>query len=98
MEQVELPSTLKRIEYSVFEDCKNLQNITLPNSLESIGKRCFCDSEIKEITVLHAIKRIGECTFNVCSNLRTLWVEEGCTIKVAGGNVVVLPAHAVVGG
>lgn len=33
IESIELPSTLKRIEYKVFENCKNLQSITLPDSL-----------------------------------------------------------------
>ena len=41
LEQVELPSTLKRIEYSVFDDCKSLRSIHLPERLEHIGKRCF---------------------------------------------------------
>ena len=38
VECVELPSTLKRIEYRAFEDCKNLRHITLPDRLEYIGK------------------------------------------------------------
>ena len=41
VERVELPSTLKRIEYSAFEKCKNLKSIDLPDGLEHIGKCCF---------------------------------------------------------
>lgn len=41
VERVELPSTLKRIEYSAFENCKNLKIIDLPEGLEHIGERCF---------------------------------------------------------
>ena len=41
LECVELPSTLKRIEYSAFEECKNLKSINLPEKLEHIEKRCF---------------------------------------------------------
>ena len=41
LERVGLPPTLKRIEYSAFEDCKNLRNISLPDGLECVGKRCF---------------------------------------------------------
>lgn len=41
LEYIELPSTLKRIEYGAFENCTNLKNIRLPNGLEYIGKRCF---------------------------------------------------------
>ena len=41
LEYVELPSTLKRIEYCTFNGCKNLSNINLPERLEYIGKQCF---------------------------------------------------------
>ena len=38
VESVELPSTLKRIEYNTFNGCNNLQRIHLPEKLEYIGK------------------------------------------------------------
>ena len=47
VESVTLPSTLKRIEYGAFQDCKNLKHITLPNGLEKIGMRCFYESGIE---------------------------------------------------
>ena len=41
LQNVELPVTLKRIEYSAFENCASLKNIVLPRKLEYVGKRCF---------------------------------------------------------
>lgn len=41
VQNVYLPSTLKRIEYSAFEGCKDLRELTLPEGLEYIGKQCF---------------------------------------------------------
>ena len=41
LESIKLPSTLKRIEYSTFENCKNLKSVDLPEKLEYIGKQCF---------------------------------------------------------
>ena len=38
VESVELPSTLKRIEYNTFKKCKNLRSIVLPDGLEFVGK------------------------------------------------------------
>lgn len=38
LERVETPSTLKKIEYSAFQGCKNLKEISLPDGLEYIGK------------------------------------------------------------
>lgn len=37
LESIKLPFTLKRIEYSVFKNCKNLKKISLPEGLEFIG-------------------------------------------------------------
>ncbi|WP_281085042.1 leucine-rich repeat domain-containing protein [Segatella bryantii] len=41
LESVTLPSTVKKIGYSVFSDCKNLKSVTLPNSLSEIGSELF---------------------------------------------------------
>ena len=41
VEQVDLPRTLKRVEYSAFAGCKGLKLILLPENLEYLGKWCF---------------------------------------------------------
>ena len=41
IENVTLPSTLKRIEYNAFRECVNLTSVTLPEGLEYIGEFCF---------------------------------------------------------
>ena len=41
LENIKLPSTLRRIEYSAFKNCKNLKSIGLPEKIEYIGKKCF---------------------------------------------------------
>ena len=38
LENVRLPSTLKRIEYSAFDECKQLKSIQLPEGLKYIGR------------------------------------------------------------
>lgn len=40
LESVQLPSTLRRIEYAAFA-CTDLRSITLPDGLEYIGTWCF---------------------------------------------------------
>lgn len=44
--RVELPSTLKRIDHETFKDCKNLQKVTIPASVVSIGEDVFTGSGI----------------------------------------------------
>ena len=49
LERVELPSTLRIIEYCAFENCKNLKDIQFPDSLWYIGKYCFWKSGLQTI-------------------------------------------------
>ena len=38
IEGVKLPTTLKRIEYSAFKNCKGLKRVYLPDKLEYVGR------------------------------------------------------------
>ena len=38
IEDLKLPTTLKRIEYSTFKSCKNLKRVNLAGKLEYIGR------------------------------------------------------------
>lgn len=44
-----LPSTLKRIEYSVFKTCTNLRSIRLPGGLEYVGKVAFSETGLRGV-------------------------------------------------
>lgn len=76
VERVELPSTLKRIEYSAFECCKSLKSIALPDGLEHIGMKCFKDSALEEIR-LPALKTIEQLTFSCCMGLKSVQFSPG---------------------
>ena len=54
----------------------------VPNGVEYIGVYCFRDSGVEEITLPCTLKGIGTDAFAYCPNLRTVWVEEGCTVDV----------------
>ena len=50
--------------------------------MEYIGRACFCFSGIEEITLPSTLKEIDEKAFEYCQRLKTIWVEEGCTLDV----------------
>ena len=60
LEYVELPSTLKRIEYCALYCCKSLKSIRLPDTLEYIGEYCFCGSALESISLPPALKVIEQ--------------------------------------
>ena len=66
VENVELPSTLRVIEYDAFMDCKNLKNVQLPEKLEYVGNSCFYGSGLESIALPSSIRVIGPYAFCEC--------------------------------
>ena len=77
VERIELPSTLKRIEYGAFKKCEHLKSIVLPDRLEYVGKECFLGSALEFIRLPPAMKTINDRVFYECKNLRKVEFSEG---------------------
>ena len=77
LENVQLPSTLRRIEYDVFEDCPRLQSIDLPAGLEFIGKACFAGSALRSFAAPAALRTLSQGAVAKCEALRTVELNEG---------------------
>ena len=72
VEEINLPSTLKRIKYSAFQNCKHLKSVALPKGLEKIGEGCFYESEIEQIILPDSVVEISESAFYSCGNLKSV--------------------------
>lgn len=77
MEDVQLPSTLKQIEYNAFTECKNLKKIRLPDGLEMIGKWGFAKSGLTELVLPRSVRTVGAYAFHECKHLRSIHLNEG---------------------
>lgn len=68
------------IDERVFSGCKRLTNITIPDSVTSIGVYAFsgCDS-LKGVTIGNSVTSIGEGVFNWCSSLISITIGSGVT-------------------
>lgn len=71
LETVNFNSRLRRIEDTVFDAC-NLSNITLPASLEYIGKYAFQYSKIQSITIPENVVVIDNSAFFSCLSLKEI--------------------------
>ena len=56
----------------VFEGCKSLEKITLPDNIEAIEERAFSGSGLKTIVLPDGVKIIGEYAFSGCKKLTTV--------------------------
>lgn len=80
LENVELPSTLKRIEFATFSGCGDLKDILLPEGLEYIGKECFYKSGLKSVRLPLGLRRIEPDTFGDCESLRNVQLPDGLEV------------------
>ena len=58
-----MPSTLKKIAYSAFDQCGYLEHIKFPDGLECIDALCFRETGLKEVVFPPGLRQVGECAF-----------------------------------
>ena len=83
LELISIPETAIAISYSnnemqgAFEACVRLAEITLPESIQSIGYKAFfgCDS-LTEVFIPKNVSNIGKAAFAECKNLSTITVDD----------------------
>lgn len=72
MENIKLPSTLRVIGSRTFVKCKNLNDVQLPDCLETMKNDCFSESGIEKLILPAEVKEIGSGAFRNCWVLRNI--------------------------
>ena len=87
--KVTFGSKVNEIQDYAFQDCVNLQNFTLPSTIQYLRFRCFagCDKALTAVTIPtnkdELETELGQGVFSGCSKLAT--VTFGDTVKVLTG-------------
>lgn len=82
--EVILPQYTKYIEKNAFDNCKSLEKIELPETLQILHPCCFIGTSIKEIVFPKNLKEIGFMSFYSCKQLKKVILNE--KIESIGGN------------
>ena len=80
VKHVGFPSTLKRIEYSAFKNCKNLKDVQLPEQLEAIGLYAFSGSGLERVATPQSVRAIHQGAFFDCRGLKRATLNEGLEV------------------
>ena len=86
IEQVIIPSYIKRISSYAFDCCKRLKNIEFSENseLETIGEYSFCNSAIENISIPSSLKRIERNAFENCKELIQISFSENSELRSIG--------------
>ena len=58
------------IDDAAFSNCSGLTDVTIPNTIVSIGHHAFsCCTGLKSIVIPNSVTELGRCVFHTCSNL-----------------------------
>ena len=74
LKTVTLGNTVKNIPANMFMECAALTNVTVSDSLVSIGECAFMYTGIMEIVLPGSVTSIGECAFGSCSDLTSFTI------------------------
>ncbi|MDO4364210.1 MAG: fibronectin type III domain-containing protein [Clostridia bacterium] len=68
---------IKSIEPSCFSYCINLEKISIPNSVKTIGYNAFGDSSIIELVIPDSVNLIEDYAFSNCKKLKKVKIGNG---------------------
>ena len=73
LQEIYLPSTIKEISDSAFQNCSNLSKIIIPSKTATIGRYAFAGcSKLDSITIPDTVTEIGTDAFSGCSGLKSV--------------------------
>ena len=61
----------------MFQRCRKLKHITLPDGLEMIGEYYFQESGLTELTIPNSVTKIERLAFSMCLELKKVVLTEG---------------------
>lgn len=76
-EQVDIPATYEgktvaKIGDEAFMNCKNLKQVTIPDTIQEIGEKAFSNSGLTTVEIPASVKTIGEQAFSECDSLKSV--------------------------
>ncbi|MGN1277558.1 MAG: leucine-rich repeat protein [Floccifex sp.] len=69
IKRVVIPQGVITLDKEAFASCSDLESVSLPSSLKTIGERAFAYTNLKEVIIPEGVTSIGRNAFNNCKQL-----------------------------
>ena len=79
-----IPETVTEIAYGAFADAENLESVTLPENLVTIGEYAFARTAIGNVSIPATVKSVGASAFWGCKSLTNVYIPENSALSVIG--------------
>ena len=76
----EIPASVTSICEKAFADCEDLETVTLPDNVTSIGDDAFNNTALTSIEIPASVTSIGKGAFHLCSSLASVKLNSNPTI------------------
>lgn len=81
IKEINIPEGVEHIGWCGFENCKQLEKITLPSTLKGIENLAFARTAIKEIEIPESVEYVEERLFEECRQLEKIIAPKGLYIN-----------------
>ena len=75
--EIDIPEGVTTLDNYAFQYCENLQRITLPESLTTIGLGALSHCVFKEVVIPDGVTHLGDYAMDCCERLETLTICRG---------------------
>ena len=75
--EIDIPEGVTTLDSYAFQYCENLQRITLPESLTTIGLGALSHCAFKEVVIPDGVTHLGDYAMDCCERLETLTIGSG---------------------
>lgn len=80
LREINIPSTVVKVDNFAFANCESLKTIQLPNGLVEIGDFAFYQcKDLRQIVIPDSVKVIEQAAFLKCESLRKVTLSKGLT-------------------
>ena len=79
LQELTVGEAVTSIESNALENCVELINVSIPDSVTSIGDYAFTGSALQSVTIPNSVTTINEGTFSGCTALQTVTIGNSVT-------------------